>query len=70
MSIQEDIRELGPLPLDAEMLVQHLDRAYPHQCPRPGESAEAIHRYAGQRSLIDDLIVAYEEDRELRNENP
>lgn len=33
-----------------------LDRQYPHRCPAPREALEAIHRYAGKRELIDNLL--------------
>lgn len=44
------------VPVDTEGFLRWLDKRWPHQCPKPGESLEEIHRYAGARALIDAMM--------------
>jgi hypothetical protein len=47
------------LPVETGRLIQALDQEYPHRCPPPGFSLEDIHRYAGKRELIDNLMLRW-----------
>lgn len=49
------------LPVYSADLIRMLHEEIPHRCPRPGEDAEAIQRYAGKRDLIDLLISKLED---------
>lgn len=44
------------LPSNTTELIDLLDSTFPHRCPRPGDSPEAIWMYAGKRELVDLLI--------------
>lgn len=45
------------IPADSARLLKMLDKAFPHRCPRRGEDAEEVQRYAGKRELIDALLI-------------
>lgn len=48
------------LPAYSVSLVTMLDAEFPHRCPRKGEDAESVQRYAGKRELIDLLLQRFE----------
>lgn len=45
------------LPYTAIALVEELAKSIPARCIRANESLEAAHRYAGQRDLIESLLL-------------
>lgn len=44
------------LPHSSYDLIDALDRVFRPRCVSPGETMESAHRYAGMRSMIDDLV--------------
>jgi hypothetical protein len=42
--------------LNAQGLIELLDRTYPHECIRPDEDIIPAHRRAAKRELIDELL--------------
>lgn len=49
------------LPHTAAGLVALLDKCVPHRCPKRGEDAEEVQRYAGKRELVDILLAKLKE---------
>ena len=49
------------LPISTRDLIKQLDEAYPPRCKQQGEDEENHQRYAGIRTLIDELIGLQEE---------
>lgn len=46
---------MNELPATVAALIEGLDRVYPHECIRKGESVEDAHRRAGERAVVDFL---------------
>lgn len=55
-----------PFPASAADLLKYLDEAYPARCIGRDQSPEHAHRYAGQRELIDGLLLWHRRDTDLR----
>jgi hypothetical protein len=56
------------LPAYSDDLINFLDRMYPHECIKSGESLESAHRRAGARELIDFLISWREDTHDAERE--
>tara|TARA_R110002096_G_scaffold295755_3_gene490091 strand:+ start:476 stop:694 length:219 start_codon:yes stop_codon:yes gene_type:complete len=52
------------VPVRSEDLIARLDEAYPARCKSLNESEEEHQRYAGIRTLIDELIGLLEEQNQ------
>lgn len=57
----DDLPDFGAM--SAYQLIEHLDVAFPHTCIAKGQSLEDAHRYAGQRELIDLLVLAKHDEQ-------
>ena len=57
------------LPADTVALARLLDHVFPHRCPKRGEDAEAVQRYAGKRELVDLLLSRLADPENERKED-
>ncbi len=61
---------MKPLPHTAIQLVEELAKSIPQRCIQPGETLEAAHRYAGQRDLVESLLLRLKATVESDPEKP
>lgn len=54
--------------MTAYQLIEMLDAAYPHQCILPHETEAQARQRAGRRELIDDLVLAMNDELNARSE--
>lgn len=55
--------------MTAYQLIDMLDAAYPHVCIGPRQSEIEAHRYAGRRSLIDELVRSKSDEQNAKAED-